>query len=60
MDDKWLYVVHVTPRARRVFEDQVSYEESPPSMSHVESEDAYKDANEVEIANEVEDVNEDE
>ena len=33
VDDKWLYVVHITPRGRRVFEDQVLYEESP-SATH--------------------------
>ena len=33
VDDKWLYVVHVTTRGRRVFEDQVLYEESP-STTH--------------------------
>ena len=27
LGDKWLYVVHVTPRGRQVFEDQVLYEE---------------------------------
>jgi hypothetical protein len=60
LDDKWLYVVHVTPRGRRAFENQVSYEESPaPSTTHVESEDEDKDedAHEDENANEVEEDN---
>ena len=58
LDDKWLYVVHVTPRGRRAFEDQVSYEESPLGTTHVESEDEDKDAHEDENANEYEDANE--
>ena len=55
LDDKWLYVVHVTPRGRRVFEDQVLYEESP-STTHdeVDVEDEDEDANEDE---DEEDVN---
>ena len=54
VDDKWLCVVHVTPRGRRVFEDQVLYEESPSATHNGnidvdanededEDEDKYKD-----------------
>ena len=52
LDDKWLYVVHAIPRRRRVFEDQVSYKESPTSTTHVEKEDGDEDAHEDEDANE--------
>ena len=51
MDDKWLYVVHVTPRGRRVFEDQVLNEESPSMIeakveAKDEDEESFEDANE--------------
>ena len=50
LDGKWLYVVHVTPRGRRVFEDQVLYEESPSTTHDV---DIDVDANEDEDKDDV-------
>jgi hypothetical protein len=63
LDEKWLYVVHVTPRGRRVFEDQVLYEELHSTTENEvdvedEDKDVYEDADEEEVNHNGENIDE--